>query len=234
MTNLIVTKELVDYLVSEVVPCVEQTTRWHLDIKKLQTRVIVRELAYETIVLRQNKLWLKSFENLNNHTSEAVHPLIEKMIESNILGAFEPGTRELIVVKENVDDSNLDGLKIVLSHELVHYGQYLYHQRIFDNLDKLKYQVSMAYNSRDEQRMSGLLEEIQPLMTLLESHAFFVEEQIKRQFYPEAKVESHFNWATIMMSVFSPQKQAQYLDGLPLVSKAAKTNGVDNLFRQVY
>ena len=71
-------------------------------------------------------------------------------------------------------------------------------------------------------------------MTLLESHAHFIEELIKRQVYPTAKVESHFNWATILMSIISPSKQAQYLDGLPIIAEAFKSEGIDDLFRQAY
>ena len=234
MPKLIVTKELVCYLLSEVVPYVEQATGWQLDIDALNIRVVPRELAYETIVLHQNILQLRGLDDQKDHSSNVVHPLIEKMIEGNILGAFEPSTREMIVVKENVDDSNLDGLKVVLLHELVHYGQFLYHQKIFDNLDELKYLLSTACDSRDEEKTMDLLEKVQKLMTLLESHAHYIEEQIKRQAYPKAKVESHFNWATILMSIISPSKQAQYLDGLPVIGQAAKSRGIDDLFRQAY
>jgi hypothetical protein len=234
MSKLIVTKELVDYLLAELVPYVEQATGWQLDINRLNIQVVPRELAYEAIVLHQNVLRYGDQTEKKEQLTYAVHPLIEKMIESNILGAFEPSTCELIIVKENVDDSNLDGLKVVILHELVHYGQYLYHSTIFDNLENLRYQVTTAVENREAGKAMDLLGKTQQLMTLLESHAHFIEEQIKNRVYPRAKVESHFNWATILMSIISPSKQAQYLDGLPVISQAAKSSRIDDLFRQAY
>ena len=173
MSKLIVTKELVDYLLVEVVPYVEQATGWQLDINRLNIRVVPRELAYEAIVLHQNILHYGDQAEKREQLSYAVHPLIEKMIESNILGAFEPSTRELIIVKENVDDGNLDGLKVVILHELVHYGQYLYHQTIFNNLETLRYQVTNTYENQETEKALALLEKTQKLMTLLEKSCSF-------------------------------------------------------------
>jgi hypothetical protein len=232
MAELIVTKALIDYLVSEVAPYVEQETKWQLDLKILKTWVIPREYAYEVIILKQSRNFLKGLPSTAAHSSFMIPPLKEKMFEANILGAFEPTSLELIIVQENVDDSNLDGLKVVIAHELTHFGQYLHHKKIFDQLDDMKSFITEAYYRQDEREVVAIMNRVQPLMTLLESHAYFIEEQIRKLIYPKARIESHFNWATMMMSLLAPNKQAQYLDGLPAIRSAVKENSLDDLFQR--
>jgi len=60
-----------------------------------------------------------------NPGRDIVTRTVEYLVENNVLAAYEPLTNELMVVRENVDDSNLDGLKVVLGHELTHRGQHM-------------------------------------------------------------------------------------------------------------
>ena len=58
------------------------------------------------------------------------------------------------------------------------------------------------------------MEDIRPIMTLIESHACYIQEQLKQSYFPDAEIESHFNLATLLMRLFGKLKTSQYTDGL--------------------
>ncbi|NLG99778.1 MAG: hypothetical protein GX491_20675 [Chloroflexi bacterium] len=121
MPKIDVTPELVGRLINQVAPLVEFTTRWSLDLQTLKYRVLPKNRGYEEIVLaRFAGVGLPVEIDKPRSPGEL---LIEYMLENNILGAYEPSTQEILVVRENVDESNLDGLRLILAHELVHRGQ---------------------------------------------------------------------------------------------------------------
>jgi hypothetical protein len=123
-------------------------------------------------------------------------------------------------------------LKLVLAHELTHRAQHMAHGRLFARLDRLLWQAFTLIQSPESslQPMQQIYAQIQPIMTLLESHASYIQGIVKQNYLPEARVERHFNLATILLRLIGAPKVAQYTEGLPQVVAAANAGRLDELF----
>lgn len=230
MPKLNITDHLVQECIRQVAPLVSLTTGWDLDLPNLRSRVLPKEQGYEEILVgRLEQLGLIGWQEMLPGFLER---LIEYMVEANTLAAYMPSVGEILVLRENVDDSNLDGLKLVLAHELVHRGQHIAHGHLFSRVDGLLREafIQMKSEDTDIQHMRQMLEQVQPIMTLLESHAAYVQGLLRQTNFPKARVESHFNLATLLMRLFGAPKVAQYTDGLPQVAAAVKAGRLESLY----
>lgn len=232
MAELTVTDELVAELVREVAPLVMRITHWELKMDTLKVRVIPKERGYEDIALRH----LQSLGvTVNEHDPRGIlHRLMEYFIEANVLAAYLPANEEITVVRENVDDSNLDGLKVVLGHELTHRGQHINHPEFYLDIERksraLITELNQASGAFDFDGFKESINEIQALMTLMESHAAVVQQKLVEEYYPEAKIESHWNLATLFFSLVGAKKVSQYQDGVPMVLAAMQRGTIDSLY----
>jgi len=232
MTKLDINNMLVGNLIAQIAPIVERETGWSLDVPELNWRVLPKSRGYEEIVQRR-------LRNTGVAVEENARSLPERMLEvaleANILAAYEPGSNMLFVVRENVDDSNLQGLMVILTHELVHRGQHVHHPELFERVDATVRMMveQLATAGPDPQQTRAWLDSIQSTMTLIESHATYVQQRIQARYFPEAKIERHFNFLTIMGMAFAGQKAAQYTSGLPLVAQAAESGQIEQLFASV-
>jgi hypothetical protein len=140
-----------------------------------------------------------------------------------------------MLVRENVDDSNLDGLKLVLAHELTHRGQHIHHPALFERVNRILVSVLQGMESGqvDIQKMMGYFEEVKPLMTLIESHASYIQGALKQMYFPGAYVETRFTLPVILFRIVGFGKNSQYTEGLPQVAAAMQRGSVDGLFRRV-
>jgi hypothetical protein len=229
MSKLVITEDLISTLINETAPLVSQATGWELDIASLQSRVLPKDQGYEAIV--EGKLRLLGLQVSPGR--DLVTRTAEYLVESNVLAAYEPLANELMVIRENVDDSNLDGLRLVLAHELTHRGQHVNHPELFERVNRIL--VSMLKGAEagtiDLQRTLKYFEEVKPLMTLIESHASYIQGVIGRQHYPDAQIEQHFTLPVLLFRVLGFGKTAQYTEGLPQVSAAMQQGTIDRLFR---
>jgi hypothetical protein len=158
--------------------------------------------------------------------------LIEYLVESNVAGAYQPHTQEILIIKENVDESNLDGLKLIVVHELVHRGQHVQFPHLFDRVDSAIQEIYEELE-RGESNLREVLqkmEEINPIMTLLESHAHYIQNLMSQSHFPKAEIESHFNMAALLMRLLGQKKISQYTEGIPEISAAMDSGGIDSLF----
>lgn len=230
MTKLAIDNALLASLVGEVAPWVSAITGWNLNLTTLRCRLLSKEQGYEEIVL--GRLQGVNIDAWKELMPDFIERMIEFMVEENALAAYMPGAGEILVLRENVDDSNLDGLKLVLAHELTHRAQHMAHGRLFDRLDRLIWQAFTLLQSRETglQAMQQIYGQIQPIMTLLESHASYIQGIVKQKYLPEAKVEKHFNLATLLLRLIGAPKVAQYTEGLPQVVEAANAGSMDALF----
>ena len=229
MPKLTIDDRLVSSLNNETAPLVSRVTGWELNIPSLHSRVLPRDQGFEAIVegkLRLLGLPVSPQRDLITRTAES-------LIESNTLAAYEPLANELMVIRENVDDSNLDGLRLVLAHELTHRGQHVNHPELFERVNRLLLSViqGMGSSQVDFQQIRAYFEQVKPLMTLIESHASYVQGLMKQQFYPLAQIEKHFTLPVLLFRVLGFGKTAQYTDGLPKVSAAMQKGQIDTLFR---
>jgi hypothetical protein len=212
---------------------VERTTGWDLQVSTLSSRVLPKDSAYEEIILR--RIGGPNLQIWQEMMPDVLERLMEFLVEQNVLAAYMPVDEEILVVRENVDESNLDGLRLILAHELVHRGQHVAHGHLFTRLEDILHQILAAFQRDhvDLQDTLRLLDQVQPIMTLLESHAHFIQDLLKQTTYPNARIEAHFNIATLLMRLVGVGKVAQYTDALPQVSAAAKAGKMDALFQNV-
>lgn len=230
MEKLDITETLIRDLVAEVAPLVRGATGWSLAVPSLRSRVLAKDRGYEEVIL--GRLQGAGIHVDENKPRGIVERLIEYVVESNVLGAYQPSSQELLVVRENVDESNLDGLKLVVAHELVHRGQHVNFGHLFDEVDEVIREV-FAYLSRDGASLGEAMQKLgkaRPIMTLLESHAHYVQNVLQQTHFPDAKIESHFNLATLLMRLFGKDKLAQYTEGIPAVAAAADAGEVESLY----
>jgi len=230
MAKLMIDNALLTSLIGEVAPLVSFVTGWDLHLATLQSRALPKDQGYEEIVLgRLQGLDIQDWKELMPDFFERI---IEYMVEQNTLAAYMPGIGEILVIRENVDDSNLDGLKLVLAHELVHRGQHMVHANLLTRVDNLLRQafLDIKTNTTDLMSMRLYFEQIQPIMTLLESHATYIQGYLKQVYFPEAHIESHFNLGTLLMRLVGAPKVAQYTDGLPQVAEAVKSGRIESLY----
>jgi hypothetical protein len=216
--------------VLQVAPAVTRLTGWNLGLDTLGCRVLPKDRGYEELLLsRLDEIGIHDWQDLLPGFLER---MLEYLIEQNTLAAYLPGAGEILVIRENVDDSNLDGLRLVLGHELVHRGQHMAHGPLFARLEALLEQALAQIQSGapDLEQVRQIAAQIQPIMTLLESHAAYVQGRLRQAYFPEARIESHFNLGTLLMRVIGAAKVAQYTDGLPQVAAAVASGRVELLY----
>lgn len=230
MAYLDVSEDLVRRLVAGVAPLVSHLTGWNLRTGDLGARVLERAGCNEEILGRRLKS--AGIIPIPRQAGDFYELLMDRLLEENILAAYDHGGQEIVVVRENVEGSDLDGLRLVLAHELVHRGQHVQHRNIFVLADALlREAVSEAGPDPDTAAAPpGQPSRLDAIMTLLESHARYVEQEVNRLYLPRAKVQSHFNMLAFLFQALNPRKSRQYSDGLPEVANAVRAGTVDSLY----
>lgn len=234
MAKLQVDNKLVSKLVDEVSPLVRQLTRWSLATNNLLCRVIPKQRGYEEIVI--NQLQHQGIPVFEDGTRDLFERLAEYFLEAAILAAYVPWNSEIIIMRENVDDSNLNGLRLILGHELVHRAQHINHPQIFNRLEVLSQRIYLAFYEAQadldlEQIMDTLLE-IRSIKTLIESHAMVVQNSLHREHYPDAKIESHWSLLTMLFRLIGAENLSHYQDGIPMVKEAMERETIDDLYQR--
>ena len=138
---------------------------------------------------------------------------------------------------ENVDDSNLDGLRLILGHELVHRAQHVNHPQIIKRLEKLTQRIYLVFfdgkaNLDLEQIMDTLIA-TRSIMTLIENLASAVQHTLNREHYPDAKIEFHWSLPVMLFRLVGAEKLSQYQDGVPMVMEAMERRAIDDLYQRV-
>jgi len=229
MPKLVIDEQLVASLVKETAPLVSQLTGWNLGIPALQVHVLPRDQGFEAIV--EQKFHLLGLSG--NPHRDLITRAAESLVENNTLAAYEPLANQLMVIRENVDDSNMDGLRLVIGHELTHRGQHVNHPLLFERINKLLVSVitGMETGRVGLLQVQTYFEQVRPLMTLVESHASYVQGQLKERYYPQAKIEERLTLPVLLFRLLGFGKTAQYSDGLPQVTEAMRVGRIDLLFR---
>jgi hypothetical protein len=233
MNKLDVTDSLIERLITEVAPLVEQETGWSLELAGMRSRAVPKDRGYEEILLgRMREI---GFYVNEDAPRPILDRLVEYLIEGSVLAAYQPGEGEVLVIRENVDDGDLDGLRVVLAHELVHRGQHVNHPEVFREVEILLKDMVGRFLSPsqlpDIAEVVQTLNETRTYMTLLESHAWFVQQRIASRYYPEARIESRFTLPVLIFRLFGGQKLSQYKEGLPVVAAAVDSGRLEELYR---
>jgi len=220
-------------MVRQVGPLVEAITRWNLRLDQMRCRVLPKEAGYEELVLgrlRGAGIYVEA-----NASPGIIERLLEYVIEGNAMGAYEPSTQELMLVRENVDDSNLDGLRVIVGHELVHRGQHVTYPFLFERVNQATRQLVLYLEQArpDLAAIREVVRVIQPMMSLIESHAYYVQGMLARLHFPDAHVETHVSLPVLLLRIFGGQKIAQYTDAVPAITEATQAGTVDALYSRL-
>jgi hypothetical protein len=70
-------------------------------------------------------------------------------------------------------------------------------------------------------------------MTLLESHASYIQALLQQTYYPNGQIETPFNLARLLMRLVGGPKLAQYTDGLPQITAAYQAGDIDRLYQRI-
>lgn len=231
MDKLQVNEHLIENLVYQVAPLVEQLTTWNLRLAALRFRVLPKDQGYEEIVLARSQG--AGIPIGKSHLPGLMERVIEYTLEENLLAAYEPSRTEILVIRENVDDSNIDGLKLVLAHELVHRGQHVTHPHLFERINTIMRDAWYAQQlgKLDLRKTMRDTQEAQEIMSLLESHAAFVQNRLAETVFPLARIESHFNSSILLLRVIGRMKALQYSSKLPAVQQAMQNGTLDQLYQ---
>jgi hypothetical protein len=233
MVQLNLTDELVNELVRQVAPLVTEATGWSLKLDGMVCRVVPKSLGYEEVVLK--RLHDMKMDQCVDGSSNLANRLVEYMVEGSLLAAYMPASQELLVVRENLDDSNLNGLRLVLAHELVHRAQHVTHPELFAQIDHRTQMVFCAYfqspGSLGLHEFIQALREIQTMMSLVESHAVYIQTMLAKSHFADAHVEPHFSLPVLLFRLLGADKISQYTTGIPAIAEAASAGKMDALFR---
>ncbi|MHB9130706.1 MAG: hypothetical protein ACYDBB_06410 [Armatimonadota bacterium] len=231
MGHVRVDDELLRDLIDEVGPHIEQLTGWNLALTEMRSRAIAREQSYEEIVLARLRGAGCAIDE--NAPKDLIDRVVEYIVEGSVIGAYEPSSRQLLVIRENAGELNFDGLKVVVGHELVHRGQHVNHPELFTQVDAVIRKVFAFLADGGKMREAfDMLDDVQRVMTLFESHAFYVQQTLAQSYYPTARITKHFNLPNLLIRIFGGKKIAQYTDALPEVEAAAATGSVDALYEE--
>ncbi|MEO0079920.1 MAG: hypothetical protein ABIK44_04500, partial [candidate division WOR-3 bacterium] len=189
MKRLTVDDELVRNLTGELGPLVEELTRWPVTLETLSCRVLPKDRGYEEIIL--GRLCGAGIAVDEAESRTILDRLLEFIIEGVVLAAYQPATEELLVIRENVDESNLDGLRLVIGHELVHRAQHLRHPKLFRRVAAVIVEVFHGAQTGALSLRAALAKVagLKPVMTVIESHAWFIQDELHRRFFPNAVIE---------------------------------------------
>lgn len=233
--KLDITERLIRETVDEVAPLVEGVTGWGLELSALGVSVLPKARGYEEIVLaRIQGAGISLDETAPRNIIERI---VEYVIEDCVIAAYEPSTSKILIVGENVDNSNMDGLRLVVAHELVHRGQHLRHPEVFAEIDITIRKIFSSLNLSGKSGIRNIVphvNKIQSAMSLMESHAIYVQEQLHASHFPGAQIESHFNLPAILMKVFGRKKLGQYKKRLPDVARAFTTGSIESLYSEIF
>lgn len=233
MKKLDVTENLIRELIEEVAPLVSGLTKWNLAIGSLGIRVLPKDRGYEEVLLGQLR---GAGVNIDEDEPRSLmERMIEYVIEANVLGAYQSSTQKILIIRENVDESNLNGLKLVVAHELVHRGQHVNFAHLFDRVDGIIREIFYYLLQEGASLFEAMrkIDKVKQLMTVIESHAYYVQQLLQQSHFPDAKIESHFNFATLLMKLFGQEKISQYTEGIPQVKAAMASGDIDSLYRSL-
>ena len=227
MYKLNIDDQLINTIIVAVAPDVVEVTHWDLKLPLLRSRVIQKDQAYEEIM--GGRIRGAGIVTAGSASLSLQERLIKHLVEESSLAAYEPSRGEIIVVNQNLDDSNIDGLKLVMAHELVHRAQHVRYPGLFTRLDEIIrncWYASMTYQNPSKKE----LREVEHAMTIIESHASFVQQFLAAIRFPLARIEKPLSSQAVLLRSLGVGKSLQYILGLPDVAEAVNTGTLDEVF----
>ncbi|MCF7859607.1 MAG: hypothetical protein K9N07_09870 [Candidatus Cloacimonetes bacterium] len=248
--RLNITEDLVESCVNEVLPLVEQATNWHDILDGIHFEIINNKSGMKRIIEKLFEYYQTALgiEDDLVYMPWLFYKILTAILYNSISALYFPGDKTIYINNHTCQYINLDYLKVILGHEIVHAGQFKsvsnLKPALESYLNELLQEVSEDRSATEveELEFEELLKivknsKIQNAMTALEGHAYFIQKEY---------LEKHYNCATgfnhstgllyrLLMSRFGKNtnsgsgqnilsslfnaKGSQYIDGYNLLKK---------------
>lgn len=150
--------------------------------------------SFSITALSQGKIAQCYFQSITSQLQTYTLPaflikMIGKLFYHRLLGLYDPFHSTIYINKQKLQYQNIDTLKVVIGHELIHFIQFNKNPELRPRMIAL-YKNYFDFLQRPlpaaeifELTYQYFLNEIQPFMTTLEGDAYFFEQNILKQIY---------------------------------------------------
>ncbi len=174
---------LVDYCLNSVIKIIEDSLHYKIDRNSFSIKA-----------LSQSEIAQSYFQSISSNLSGYTLPsflikLIGKLFYQRLLGLYDPFRAAIYINKQKLKYQNIDTLKVIIGHELIHFIQFNKNPDLLQRMIEMykKYfeclQQPLPPAEIIELTYQYFLNEIQPFMTTIEGDAFYFEQNILRQIF---------------------------------------------------
>jgi hypothetical protein len=182
--------ELISHALHEVVGHVERLTGWSGLLDDLRTADISAFGAEIGQVMTD--------AGIEGRFARGVaRAIFERVVLYATFGLYSPHSHTIFLNAGALEHCNLDGLKVILGHELVHVGQFRNHPELIEKHRRVTADLSrrLAEAGDGPVDVNALLEDapIRTHMRLIEGYAAYIQGYLEA-IYPLAMVVPHRSW----------------------------------------
>lgn len=217
--RLKISNELVTHCLCEMSPLVEQLTGW----TGLATNAKI------TVTSEADRILARQFTELGLQRYPLIGRLVSRTLYATSYAFYDPLSGEIVVNETLTAHCSLDGLKIILGHELVHEGQFRHSRGLIDEYRRACHNLVDFCLTSETESISDLAATIQEspaygIMARLEGYAYYIQKDFLEKYYncaliiPHVSLFSHV--AQVLCDLVSPEivslvdlKDHQYEDG---------------------
>jgi hypothetical protein len=169
--------ELLSHCLTEVTPIVEYLTGWKDLLLNLNFKI--------------TNDFTEVFSNLMSINGSKKIDMFEKIIFKSIskgfLALYDPSTHCIYIHKDRVSLQNLDAVKVILGHELVHVGQFKYFPELIQEQRKavqfLQSLETVEFDSISDFIIKFKDSEYNLFMQKIEGYAYYIQTEYLQNYY---------------------------------------------------
>jgi len=178
----------IEKLVEEAGIKIKQLTCWDPHLDSLKLKVIKREELFK----EKSKEYEYAGISTKPHTLKGKFMAqLEKSFYPSIMAAqYLPFNETILVIPQNFAYSNESGLATILGHEIVHRCQAVNNPKFIETYEYIfkEFIGGSAFDKNNSKIAKKIKKYTQTFMMLVEGDASFVEGQMKKIFYTDAKI----------------------------------------------
>jgi len=215
VVRLNIDHDLVRHCLEEVGPLVESLTGWPGLLESTSVEIEEDAVAF----------WAKTMGSFDLGLPDLAKRVLSHVVFKKALAAYAPHAKRIVVNGKEAVFSNLDGLKVILGHELVHRGQFLYEPGLLARYDAAVRELRPKLLDADLS-IRGFLawflaSPLQQLMKHMEGYAAHVQTDFLQTYYNCAMPLVHVGLLERMLAPVLPHlfkemaevKVKQYTEG---------------------
>jgi hypothetical protein len=213
--------DIISHCLTEVTPIVESLTGWSDLLVDLKFK-----LTDDFTEVFVNLLTINGFEKPN-----IVEKILINSVSKGFLALYDPISHCIYIHKDRVSIHNLDAVKVILGHELVHVGQFKYFPELIQEQVKAS-QFLRNLGDTEFDNFSDFLRKFQEsdynlFMQKIEGYAYYIQTEFLQKYYNCATffeqgsiildiIISLLNKIDLDLESISDLKSSQYIDGKEL------------------